>query len=104
MQRPKLGKPVTFVRVEGGSVVWTTATLYPDKSLGFYYDLAESGVPTWYECSAEPDPDNWRRAVGSLAGFGYTELGEAVREGLVPPDWAPPEGPERYGRTPLAGG
>ena len=92
VQRPKLDKPVCFVRRDGDGLLWTLATLYRDGSCGFCYPEREprpDGSWDWTQMSCDPAPDNWEAAVGSLVPLGFVELRDAQAAGWVPDGWQP---------------
>jgi hypothetical protein len=106
VQRPKLDKPVCFVRRDGEGVLWTLATLYRDGSCGFCYPergpRPDGGID-WTQVSCDPAPDNWAAAVASLGQFGFVELRDAQAAGWMPEDWQPAEPRVGCGRASLAG-
>jgi len=105
VQRPKLDKPVCFVRRDGDGLLWTLATLYRDGSCGFCYPKREQrpgGAFQWAQVSCDPAPGNWEAAVGSLVALGFEELRDAKAAGWVP-EGGQPEPLVGCGRASLSG-
>ena len=75
-----------YRRFGDGSVLYCANEVYA-KAIGMGEEFHASG----FVGKADGSASAWKPVWDELMDFGFVELSEARRTGIVPPDWEPPE-------------